>query len=65
VRKSKVVAGKAKKDADTLALEKRMSDALGLSVSVDHKDPGGAVHIKYRDLDQLDDIVRRLESGRG
>jgi ParB family chromosome partitioning protein len=65
VRKSKVVAGKAKKDADTIALEKRMSDALGLSVSVEHKDPGGSVHIKYRDLDQLDEIVRRLESGRG
>jgi len=49
------------KDADTLALEKRLSDALGLSVKIDHRDPAGAVHIRYRDLDQLDDIVRRLE----
>jgi ParB family transcriptional regulator, chromosome partitioning protein len=64
-RKSKTSVGKARKDADTLALEKRMSDVLGLSVSVDHKDPGGTVQIKYRDLEQLDDIVLRLESGRG
>ncbi|RYE55394.1 MAG: ParB/RepB/Spo0J family partition protein [Rhizobiaceae bacterium] len=50
------------KDADTLALEKRIGDILGLTVSVDHRDPGGMVQIKYRDLDQLDDILRRLES---
>src|SRR5262249_35996922 len=28
------------KDADTLALEKRVSDALGLSVNIQHRDPG-------------------------
>ena len=50
------------KDPDTVALEKRVSDALGLAVSVDHRDPGGIVVIRYRDLDQLDDIVRRLEA---
>ena len=42
--------------------KKRVSDALGLAVSIDHRDPGGIVHIRYRDLDQLDDIVRRLSS---
>jgi ParB family chromosome partitioning protein len=47
-----------------LALEKRVSDVLGLKVSVEHRNPGGAVQIKYRDLDQLDDILRRLESRR-
>lgn len=52
------------KDADTLALEKRVSDVLGLKVSVDHRDPGGVVQIKYKDLDQLDEILRRLEAGR-
>ncbi|BEV45665.1 ParB/RepB/Spo0J family partition protein [Afipia carboxidovorans] len=57
-------SGADKKDADTLALEKRISDALGLKVSVDHRDPGGTVQIAYRDLDQLDEILRRLESGR-
>jgi ParB family chromosome partitioning protein len=48
------------KDPDTLALEKRVSDALGLSVTVDHRDPGGSVVIRYRDLDQLDGIMQRL-----
>jgi len=63
-RKPQKVRGKTAKDADTLALEKRVSDVLGLKVSVDHRDPGGVVHIKYRDLDQLDEILRRLEAGR-
>ena len=44
------------KDPDTVALEKRVSDALGLAVNVDHRDPGGVVHIRYRDLDQLDEL---------
>jgi ParB family chromosome partitioning protein len=48
------------KDADTAAMEKQVSDALGLAVTVDHGGNGGAVHIKYRTLDQLRDIVRRL-----
>jgi ParB family chromosome partitioning protein len=51
------------KDPDTVALEKRISDALGLKVSVDHRNPGGTVQIRYRDLDQLDEVVRRLEVG--
>ena len=49
-----------KKEADTVAMEKQVSDALGLAVAVDHGNKGGAVHIKYRNLDQLRDIVRRL-----
>jgi ParB family transcriptional regulator, chromosome partitioning protein len=49
------------KEADTVAMEKRVSDALGLAVTVDHRGDGGAVHIKYRNLDQLRDVVRRLE----
>jgi ParB family chromosome partitioning protein len=48
------------KDADTRALERRMSDVLGLEVSVDHKGEGGTLHIKYKDLDQLDAVLRKL-----
>jgi ParB family transcriptional regulator, chromosome partitioning protein len=51
----------AVKDADTAALEKRLTDALGLKVAIDHKGEHGSVHIAYRDLDQLDEIVKRLE----
>jgi ParB family transcriptional regulator, chromosome partitioning protein len=49
------------KDADTAALEKRLADALGLKITIDHKGEHGSVHIAYRDLDQLDEIVKRLE----
>jgi ParB family chromosome partitioning protein len=58
----KARADKAQKDSDTLALEKRVSDALGLAVTVDHKNPGGVVQIRYRDLEQLDEILKRLDS---
>ena len=49
------------KEADTVALEKRVSDALGLKVVIDHRGEGGVVRVQYRNLDQLDDVVRRLE----
>jgi len=48
------------KDPDTLALEKRVSDALGLAVTVNHRDPGGTVQVGYRSLEQLDEVMRRL-----
>src|SRR5436190_12979145 len=51
------------KDPDTLALEKRVSDALGLTVTVNHRDPGGSVLISYRSLEQLDEVMRRLARG--
>jgi len=52
--------GSATKDADTRALEKRLSDALGLAVSVDHRGEGGTLRIKYRDLEQLDSVLKKL-----
>jgi len=52
------------KSADTLAMEKRLSDQLGLAVSIDHRRGGGVISIRYRNLDQLDDVVRRLEKRR-
>jgi len=49
------------KDADTRALERRLSDALGLAVNVDHKPNGsGTLQIKYKDLDQLDAVLKKL-----
>ena len=55
--------GKHRKDADTLALEKRISDALGLKVTVDHKGKGGVLHIRYTNLDQLDVVLWKLGGG--
>jgi ParB family chromosome partitioning protein len=54
---------KAEKDADTRALEKQLSDALGLGVVIDHKTDGGTLQVRYKTLEQLDDICRRLRIG--
>ncbi len=53
---------KSQKAPDTIAVEKRVSDALGLAVSIEHDNGGGTVRIKYRNLDQLDEIIQRLET---
>jgi ParB family chromosome partitioning protein len=50
-----------RKSADTVALEKRLSDALGLKVTIDDRDGKGTVHIQYSSLDQLDEVARLLE----
>ncbi len=49
------------KDADTLALEKLLSDVTGLKVAIAHRDRGGEVRIGYKTLEQLDDLCRRLK----
>jgi ParB family chromosome partitioning protein len=48
------------KDPDTRALERRLSDALGLDVSVDHRGESGILRIKYRNLEQLDAVLKKL-----
>ena len=50
------------KDADTRALERTLTDVLGFVVSVDHKDPGGELRIKYKNLEQLDELSHRLKA---
>lgn len=51
----------AAKDADTLALEKQLADSLGYAVTIQDKDGIGEIRIRYQDLEQLDDICRRLQ----
>jgi len=52
------------KSADTLALERDVSDAIGLKVQIDLKggeESGrGTLSIEFKSLDQLDDVLRRL-----
>lgn len=56
--------GRMGPDPDTAALEKRLTDALGLTVRILHRVDGeGILSIRYRNLEQLDDITRRLEVG--
>lgn len=47
-------------DVDTRAIERSLSDRLGLTVKVKHRREGGWIEIRYRTLEQLDDILRRL-----
>jgi ParB family chromosome partitioning protein len=51
------------RDADTVALEKRLSDALGLTVAINHHDNGGRLEIRYKTLEQLDGICVKLTGG--
>jgi ParB family chromosome partitioning protein len=48
------------KDADTAALETDLEDALGMSVDVADRGGAGEVRIRYGNLEQLDEICRRL-----
>lgn len=57
----KSAARGANKSADTAALERRISDTLGLTVTLAERGNSGVLHIHYRSLDQLEDVVRRLE----
>jgi len=59
--KSRAMRRGAAKNANLVALEKRISDALGLAVSINEAKRGGVLTIRYRSLDQLDDVLRRLE----
>lgn len=53
-------AGEQSRDADTVALERRLSDVLGLSVSLNHSERGGRVEIRYKTLEQLDALCHKL-----
>ncbi len=52
------------KDADTRALEQRLSAGLGLQVDIDHRGEkkGGKVVIRCKTLAQLDHLISKLES---
>ncbi|AMN38701.1 ParB/RepB/Spo0J family partition protein [Rhodoplanes sp. Z2-YC6860] len=57
-------AAAAAKDPDTAALEERLGNVLGLSVTISHRASGsGSLQVKYRTLEQLDDVIARLEAG--
>lgn len=52
------------KDADTVLLEKDLRAALGMAVTIDHQAGGesGVLTIRYKDLEQLDEVCRRLSA---
>jgi ParB family transcriptional regulator, chromosome partitioning protein len=53
---------KAPRDADTVALEKELSDGLGMNVAIDHAQKGGRVEIRYKTLEQLDALLLKLRA---
>lgn len=56
---------KLSKDVDTEALETDLARVLGLNVDIRQKAKGGELRIKYRDLEQLDELCRKLTAKRG
>jgi ParB family chromosome partitioning protein len=55
----------AKQDPDTAALERRLTEKLGLRVGIKSDGKGGQVTIAYRDLDQLEGVLRLLDPEMG
>ncbi len=51
----------AAKSADTIALERRLGLRLGLAVRIEEAGESGRLILSYKTLDQLDDLVARLE----
>ncbi len=67
VLSQELIGGRAKskkatkrKNTDIIALEKRLSDALGFNVGIDDSGNKGRLSISYKSLEQLDDIIARL-----
>ncbi len=57
----KRASGRPVPDANTAALEQELTDALGLKVGVRHGGAGGGtVTVRYKTLEQLDELVARL-----
>lgn len=54
--------GRPEKDPDTQALERALEDVLGLAVAIRHGSRGGELRIRYKTLEQLENVCRRLRA---
>jgi len=61
-RRARGSGGPRQKDADTRILEGDLSAAIGMAVSIEHhaSEGGGHLRVRYRDLDDLDRLCRKL-----
>ena len=51
------------KDPDTIDLEKKLTDILGLDVTISHRgQQGGSLKVTYKSLDQLELVTKKLRS---
>ncbi|HEX4861575.1 MAG TPA: ParB/RepB/Spo0J family partition protein [Rhizomicrobium sp.] len=56
--------GQVEEDVNIKDAESNISNLLGLVVKIVHKgDKGGEIRIRYRTLEQFDDLIRRLSNG--
>jgi ParB family chromosome partitioning protein len=56
--------GKVPEDVNIKAVEANISNILGLNVKIVHKGgKGGEIRVRYRTLEQFDDLIRRLSKG--
>ncbi|MDB5372241.1 MAG: Chromosome partitioning protein ParB family, partial [Belnapia sp.] len=53
----------AQAEPSVAALERELSERLGLQISIRTVRKGGHLTIAYRDLDQLDGVIRLLQGG--
>ncbi|RYJ03947.1 MAG: ParB/RepB/Spo0J family partition protein [Acetobacteraceae bacterium] len=53
----------ARAEPEVKALERELSERLGLRIAIRTSGRGGQVTIGYRDLDQLDGVIRLLQGG--
>jgi len=51
------------KAVDTVALEKELANLLGLAVEIKGRGETGSLVIRYKTLEQLDDVLQRLTRG--
>ena len=56
----RVVSGGSSEEPNTRALERQLSDKLGLRVKIKHHGERGEVRIGFASLEQFDDILKRL-----
>jgi len=59
-KKAHGASGAAQEDHDVLALEKELERVIGLKVKVTTHGKEGSLTLFYKDLDQLDDIIKKL-----
>ncbi len=61
--RSKAAVRRTAPDADIAALERQLSELLGVPVAVRHTGGSGSMTLSYSSLDQLDMICQRLTGG--
>jgi len=47
-------------DANISFIEHKLSQHIGMDISIKHKNPNGTLTIKYKSMEQLDDLVKRI-----